>query len=486
MDSAAQAAREGNVALAPEAAPHSMLRPGKLGVFAIVFFVIAAVAPMGAIMGGGPIIFASVGVTGPLMYLLVGALFAVFSAGFVTMSRYVSNAGGFVAYISKGLGPRAGTAMAGVTVVAYLALVCGFWGFFGGITEYTMSTLGINLPGPAWIAIGLVIVTLLCYRGANVSLWALGVLLMLEIAALLIMAVAVFAQGGAAGVSLDAFNPTLIYGPGVGIAVLFAATCFTGFEATVVFSEEAREPRRTVPRAAYVAIAVIGLLYAFITWSLAVAWGTEDVQAAAATDPTAFVFAVADHYVGPWLTAVMGILLLTSLIAMFLGFHNIASRYLFALGRARVLPPALGRTSAGGTPRRAILVFSGAVVIIIGVFLLAGADLISTVYSWLSALGTVSILTALLVTSISVVAFFLRTGLDSRLWHTRIAPIIASLGFVAIGILAILNYSTLLGGTGEQARWLLLILPVVAGLGWWWASRAASQGHPITFDNSLL
>ena len=44
--------------------------------------------------------------------MLAGLLFAVFSVGYVTMSRHLSNAGGFVAYIARGLGVRAGTAAA--------------------------------------------------------------------------------------------------------------------------------------------------------------------------------------------------------------------------------------------------------------------------------------------------------------------------------------------------------------------------------------
>ena len=39
----------------------------------------------------------------------------------------------------------------------------------------------------------------------------------------------------------------------------------------------------------------------------------------------------------------MGVLLLTSVLASMLAVHNASSRYLFALGRERVLPGSLGR-----------------------------------------------------------------------------------------------------------------------------------------------
>ena len=43
-----------------------------------------------------------------------------------------------------------------------------------------------------------------------------------------------------------------------GIGLLLAATGFLGFEATSLFSEEAKNPLRTIPRATYAAICVIG------------------------------------------------------------------------------------------------------------------------------------------------------------------------------------------------------------------------------------
>ena len=48
----------------------------------------------------------------------------------------------------------------------------------------------------------------------------------------------------------------------LGIAVLFALTGFIGFEATAVFRDEARDPERTIPRATYAAVLIIGAFYA--------------------------------------------------------------------------------------------------------------------------------------------------------------------------------------------------------------------------------
>lgn len=466
--------------------PAQGLKRGKLGVFSIVFFVIAAVAPLGSIIGGAPVVFAAVGVTTPLMYLLIGALFAVFAAGFVAMSRHVTNAAGFVAFIAKGLGSRLGGALAAVAVLGYVALTCGLWAIVSGIAESTMLGLGLAVPGWVWWLVGLVIVTVLCAVGIDVSLRVLGVLVVLEIVTLLFLAATVILGGGATGsFDLESFNPTNVVPSGVGIAILFAATCYAGFEATVVFSEEARNPSRTIPRAAYLAIAVIGIFYAFITWTLANAWGSDEVQAAAQADPVGFVFTVAGTYGPPWLPTALGIMMLASSLAMFIGLHNLLSRYLFSLGRSGMLPAVLARTSKSGTPRVAALVFSAVVLVVVGGFLLFGADLSTVIYPWLTSLGTMSLVLVLLFTCLAIVAFFAGKGsAHAKIWHTRIAPVIAGAGFLVIAVLAFVNYDALLGGSGGAARWLILLIPVAFVGGLWRAVHQRRAGRELVFEDS--
>jgi hypothetical protein len=59
-------------------------------------------------------------------------------------------------------------------------------------------------------------------------------------------------------------------------------TGFVGFEQSVVYSEESRDPRRTVPRATYLAVALIAVLYRFAAWDAAfAAWDAADAADAA-------------------------------------------------------------------------------------------------------------------------------------------------------------------------------------------------------------
>ena len=131
-----------------------------------------------------------------------------------------------------------------MTLVGYFALVAGLWAFFGVIADSTaQAKLGLHLSPIVWIALTLTVVTVMSYRGVDVSLRVMGILVSLEVVALLVMDIAILVSGGDAGVSLDGFQLSAIASPGFGLAFLFIVTNFTGFEATVVFSEEARDPR---------------------------------------------------------------------------------------------------------------------------------------------------------------------------------------------------------------------------------------------------
>lgn len=449
------------------------LRRGRLGAGTIAFFVVAAVAPLAGLAGAAPVVFASNGPAAPATFILAGLLFAVFSVGYVAMSRQTSNAGGFVAYIARGLGTRAGGAAAWVTVLTYLAVQCALWSQYAVFAQVMFAdTLGLDLPAPVWLYLTLALGTLIVCRGIELSLKVAGTLLALEILVIAIFVVVVIATGGAGGDPTAGFAPKDIFGPGLGIAFLFSVSAFVGFEATVIFSEEARDPHRTVPRAIIISIAVIAGIYALTTWALSRAWGPESIQDAAIADPGALLLGQAESQAGAWLGTSMEILIVTSFIASLVGFHNMFARLLFSLGRAGVLPSALGVTTGeAGVPARAAVTIGASVALVVGGFLLGGADLITVVFSWLLALGTVGLVSILVATSAAIILFFARERTGASVWVSAITPAVAFAGFLMVAYLAIRNYDLLLGGQGGFARWLLLLLPVAAIGGWLVATR---------------
>ena len=58
-------------------------------------------------------------------------LLALFSVGYVAMSRHITNAGAFYTYVTHGLGRPAGVGAAWMALLAYNALQVGFYGIIG-------------------------------------------------------------------------------------------------------------------------------------------------------------------------------------------------------------------------------------------------------------------------------------------------------------------------------------------------------------------
>ncbi|MEU6142894.1 APC family permease [Streptomyces sp. NPDC047081] len=450
-----------------------MLKPNALGVLGILFFVLSAQAPLTGIAGALPIsVGAGNGPGAPAAYVAAGLVTLLFSVGFVAMGRHVVNAGAFYTYIGKGLGRHVGTGSAGVALFAYCAVQAAMYGLYGA----TVSGLLNHYTGhdvPWWVCalVTMAIVQVLGASGIEMGAKVLAVFVLAEFSILSAFAlVTLFKGGGPEGLGFtQSFSPSAALKGAPGVALMFAVASMIGFEATAIYGEEAREPRKTVPRATYLAVAVVTGFFAFTSWMLVSAYGASKAQEAAGkaltTDSTTFVFApIADQF-GAWVNDVLPILLATSLFAGILAFHNSANRYLFSLSRDGLLPRKLSSINRRHCPSVAGLVQTAIAVLLVVPFAIAGKDPVLTLFSWFSGVAVLGIMLLYFLTSVSVVAFFRRERLDTRPWNTLIAPTLGALGIAGAIWLILDNFTTLIGGESSTAAWLVASVPAVMALG---------------------
>src|SRR5690606_23282778 len=123
----------------------------------------------------------------PATFIFVTLLMHAFSAGYVAMSRYVTNAGAFYAYAAHGLGGRTAGAIAIVALVAYNAMQFGLIGLLGGIASGVFAEFGIVLPWWGWSLIAILLFGILGYRQVNLSAKVMVVLVALEYLIVLIV-----------------------------------------------------------------------------------------------------------------------------------------------------------------------------------------------------------------------------------------------------------------------------------------------------------
>ncbi len=436
------------------------LRQGRLGVFGIVFFVVAAAAPLVGMTGAVPVaIVLGNGAAAPGAYVAVGLVLLLFSVGYNAMSRHVTNTGAFFAYVGRSLGIAVGVGSAFVSQVAYLAILLAIFGFFGALSSSQMTTqFGIGWSWWVWTLIAWMVVSILSVLSIDIGARFLGVLMGLELLSLVVTALAVLVQGGGPeGFDLFAsFAPNKIFAGGLGgasgIALAFAFASYIGFEATAIYGEEAKDPHRTVPRATYIAVAVIALVFGLTSFAIVSGLGPSTVVERVLTisggleDPAAVLFAVATEYVGAWMATLMGWLLLSSLLAGLLAFQNSSARYLFAMGRAGVLPRKLGRVNAAGAPATASITTSVVTLAVISLFILNDLDPVTHMFFWFSGLAVVAIVWVEILVCLAVVVYFHGNDEDDRIWNTIVAPVSAFV-LLALGQYLLTSRFGLLAGT---------------------------------------
>jgi amino acid transporter len=476
---------------AATAGESTALAKDRLGIPAVLYFILSAMAPMTVVAGVVTTLYAVTGLSAiGAAFIAVALVLAGFAVGYVAMARYITNAGALYAYISRGLGRPLGVGAALVAALAYNLLQVGLYGMFGPtLAGYLADKVGWDLSWWVYSLGAWLLVALLGVLRVDLNSRVLAVLLCAEVAVLLVLAVAGLSDP-AAGVPLTSLSPGGLFGhAGVGALLVTALLGYVGFEAAAVFSEEARVPRRTVPVAVYTSLALIGATYALASWAMSVHYGDDQVAAVAAQQGPAMLFTMSGSVVAEIAT----VLFMTSLFAAMISFHNAVARYMFALGRERVLPGALGRTHPrSGAPHIASLAQSVIGLAVIVVYALAGWDPTVRLFFWLGTTGAFGVLCLLAITSIAVIRFFARDSHGENAWRRLVAPVLAALALLAMVWAGLANYTTLLGVTpGSTEAWALpasfavaAIVGVVYGL--WLRSARPNVYQGIGFGADAL
>ncbi len=449
----------------------STLRAGSIGLAGVIFFVIATVAPMSGTIGALPVAFGlGTGAGTPGAFVLVAVVLILFAVGYTAMSRHMATAGGFYVYIGEGLGLRAARAAGYLALFAYNIFQVAIWGTFGFFFNiFTADWFGWDVSWIVWVLAGIAMVGVLGFFEIGLSAKILGVAVVLEVLVILVMALAIVFDGGANGLTLEPFSPDKVTANNLGVGLMFCFLLFIGFEATAIYGEEARDPRRTIPRAAMLAVLLIAAFYIFVSWALTMAYDVDDVAGIAIEDLGGFVFNAGDTYVGSAQVTAMEILFLTSTLATVQGFHNAIARYQFSLSRDSWTPRVLSRTHpVHASPFLASFLQTGIAAVIVLGFYIAGKDPYLEMFTWLIALGGLGLMLLMTATSVAAIAFFRRHRLESGAWTTLIAPSLAAAGLIAAVVLLVVNWDVQTGAKGGVIPYLplLLIVPLLIGALW--------------------
>jgi amino acid transporter len=457
----------------PRTEHSTALRAGSVGVMGILFFVLSAQAPLTGIVGASPLAAAlGNGPGAPGAYLVVGIVIVIFAVGFVAMSRKIQANGAFYAYVTAAFGRKVGAGAAWLALLAYSTVQAAMYGLYGAAFSGLLGSAGIVVPW--WLLAVITMAGVQVLGSLNIELGArvLAVLVGLEVAILLMFGFAVLLRGGGPeGISLAAsFSPAAIGAGAPGVAIMFAVASMFGFESTAIYSAEAKDAHRTVARATYLSVGVIAVFFSFISWMLVSYYGPSHVIDAAGAalesgDSTSFVLTPMVELFGPWAGTVTGMLLVTSLLAGIIAFHNGINRYLHSLALRGSMPRIVARTNRHKAPAVAARIQTMVAFLLVAPFAVLSLDPVLTLFSWFSGLAVAALLVLYMLCSLAVVAYFRREKVPGQLWQTAVAPVLATLLLGWVLSLVISNFTALIGGSAETAVGLLLTVPIVFAAG---------------------
>ena len=348
---------------------------------------------------------ASVGRAVPLAFALatVGVLLVAYT--FVRLCQHYHHAGSVYGFVGATLGARTG-------LVAGWALL-GTYTFYGVVTSMAtgifgssfLEAIGVWPHPPSWAgfllgAVALVGVFLLTIspvrNGTRILLTVEAVTVMLILLVSVVVLVRLLSGSAPHGqtFTLDVFK--VPEGTGMStlfLGVVFGFLSFAGFEAAATLGEEARHPRRDIPRAILGTAIFGGVYFVFVTAIEVMGFGTDEAGVKAFTASGSLLGDLGTAYIGSWVGDLITIGAVVSAFGCALACAVGASRLAFALGRDGVGPAPLAVVSARrGTPHFAAAAVVVAMYVIIAIDAIVFGAKPFDVFLWSGTIGTLILL----------------------------------------------------------------------------------------------
>ncbi|MBF6170437.1 APC family permease [Nocardia blacklockiae] len=319
----------------------------------LYFFILGDVLGAGVYVLVGTVAQASGGAVWLPLAIALG-LATLTAASYAELATKYPRAGGSAHYVTKALGPAAGSLVGFCMLAAGVVSVGALSRAFAG--DYLQAL--VSTPMVAVVVVFLAALALLNIRGIKESLGANVAASLIELCGLLLiigLGLWLMARGDADPARLTHVG-TAEHGPvpAVLAGTVLAFYSFVGFETSVNLAEEVRDPRRSYPTALFGALLTAGVVYVLVGVVASAVVPTEEL--ARSSGPLLEVVRAAD-VVPERLFSVIALVAVAN-GALLTGI--MASRLAYGMAREGLLPAVLARVLPGRrTPWVAVLVTSG-------------------------------------------------------------------------------------------------------------------------------
>ncbi|GAA1594015.1 amino acid permease [Leucobacter chromiireducens] len=277
----------------------------------------------------------------PLAYV-IALLTMLFTANsYAAMVRKYPVAGSAYTYTQQAFGGGAGFLTGWVLLLDYLFIPMINFMILGLYVSTQFPSV------PAWIVSLITLIAVFVFNVLGINLVNKLNIVIVSISAAAVIIFAVFAiKTAIADPNAPSFIEPFIPGS-AGFSPIFTgagilALSFLGFDAVSTLSEEAKHPRRDIPRAIILTALIGGALFIFVSWVGARAYHLDDWSQAPRELLDAAGVVLAHHVAGEWLGILFVVFTVAGCFGSGLAGQVSVARILYSMGRDGTLPKPLG------------------------------------------------------------------------------------------------------------------------------------------------
>jgi amino acid transporter len=352
---------------APESADR--LNKGALSLVDISASTMANIGPAYSFYFSAGFLFLTAGIAAPLTIIVAGIAIALLGNTLSQFSRALPSTGGFISFVGKTFGGTSAVTTALLCGAGYIIAISSVLAICGGYLSLMLSYyFSVSIPWVLFSVVFTIGAIFMMVRGVAVSTKLAGFFFGFEMLVLVVVSIAALIKNGG-HLSAVPFEPSHITNGFSGLAAGFplAVYLFIGWENSAALAEETDNPRRNVPRAVYLSIAL--MLVGYILYAYATATGFK--YNVTALNSAVIPFINVSHDVASWLALIAWIAGITSTLGVLISAVNSQCRLVFNAGREGLLPRWLGQVHpTRRTPVNAIFTFVAIATVIIAVWAL--------------------------------------------------------------------------------------------------------------------
>jgi amino acid transporter len=366
---------------------------------------IAGATPTAGAAASIPIAFASAGNGTWLTYVVAAIGLLLVSINMNHFASRSSSAGGLYTYVAKGLGQTAGILSGWSLTLGYLGLAVALAAGFNHYMGLVLHEMGFELPSILLYAFCMGAVWYYAYT--DIQLSAL-LMLILELASVGVTLLISFLVLGKAGFAPDRAQLSLegTTSGGIALGTVIAVLTFIGFESATTLGDEAKAPRRFIPRSLIWSVVSLGIFFSFLAYVEVAGFHNISTPLNESESPMAALASFAGMEV---LGICLNVGIAFSMFACALAVINAVARTAFSLARHNFYPSWMGKAGHNETPYAVVTVFSiFTFIVTVLLFLFGVQDML--IYAYAATIATYGFLFTYILICIAAPVYLSQIG----------------------------------------------------------------------------